>query len=107
VAILSAWEKCQGQKIVVLHCEAGVSRSIAAALGILFLHGQGPAAVSDAAQTLFQVHPFGNPNKRLLEALLETRYDPSQARVIRAQLIEAYSALQEKKNRLNIPGQIF
>jgi hypothetical protein len=53
------------------------------------------------------VHPFGNPNKRLLEALLETRYDPSQARVIRAQLIEAYSALQEKKNRLNIPGQIF
>ncbi len=106
-AIMRAWKKCQGEKLVIFHCEAGVSRSAAAALGILFVQGQGPTAVSDAAQTLFQVHPFGNPNKRLLEALLETRYDPSQAKVISAQLIEAYSVMQKQKNRIDIPGQIF
>jgi hypothetical protein len=56
-----------------------------------------------AAQKLFAVNQFGHPNKLVLELLLQTQYSPEQARVISAQLIAAYSALQsvqENENRI-------
>ena len=49
------------------------------------------------------MNQFGHPNKLVLDLLLQTRYGPEQARVISAQLIEAYSALQsaqENENRI-------
>jgi hypothetical protein len=54
-----------------------------------------------AAQKLFAVNQFGHPNKLLLEMLLCTQYDPGQARVISAQLIAAYQALQNAENNEN------
>ncbi len=106
VAILEAWRKCQGCQLVLLHCEAGISRSTAAAFGLLFLEG---SDVPTSAKKLFEVNPFGVPNKRLLDALLATRYGPEKARVIRAQLIAAYTALQkaqEQGNAIVIPSKV-
>ena len=106
IAILDAWQKCcaQGAKVVILHCEAGISRSTGAALGIHFLGTSNPiTGVAVAAQKLFAVNQFGHPNKLVLELLLQTQYGPEQARVISAQLIAAYSALQsvqENENRI-------
>ena len=106
IAILDAWQKCcaQGAKVVILHCEAGISRSTAAALGIHFLGTSNPVTgVAVAAQNLFAVNPFGHPNKLVLKLLLQTQYSPEQARVISAQLISAYSALQsiqENENKI-------
>ena len=39
LAILGAWKKCcsQGTKVVILHCEAGISRSTASALVYRFI----------------------------------------------------------------------
>ena len=93
----------QGAKVVILHCEAGISRSTAAALGIHFLGTSNPnTGVATAARELFAVNQFGHPNKLVGEPC--SRPDgPEQARVISAQLIAAYSALQsvqENENRI-------
>lgn len=104
LAILDAWKRCcgQGSKVVMLHCEAGISRSTAAALGLHYLGSSNPTTgVAVAAQKLFAVNQFGHPNKLLLEMLLCTQYDPGQARVISAQLIAAYQALQNAENNEN------
>ena len=104
IAILDAWQKCCAQeaKVVILHCEAGISRSTAAALGIHFLGTSNPVTgVALAAQNLFAVNPFGHPNKLVLKLLLQTQYSLEHARVISAQLISAYGALQNVQENEN------
>jgi hypothetical protein len=59
--------------------------------------------VVTAAQKLYSVNQFGNPNKLLLEMLLQTQYKPEQARVISAHLIAAYTALQNSENKNKEP----
>jgi predicted protein tyrosine phosphatase len=52
--------------IVLIHCEAGVSRSSAAAL-IMYAHWFGPGREQEAMARVLSQRPVANPNRRMIE----------------------------------------
>jgi len=93
--LLDAWQKCcaQGAKVVILHCELDFTPTGAALESISWERPNPITGLPWAAQKLFAVNQFGHPNK-LVSSCAPDPIWPEQARVISAQLIAAYSALQ-------------
>jgi predicted protein tyrosine phosphatase len=92
-AIWRAWEEAKASeaRIVVINCHAGVARSPAAALGIMFIEAlrQNPAtAVDVAVGMLLKRSPICLPNPLLLRRMIELVLPKEEAEVRTQQLLK-------------------
>jgi predicted protein tyrosine phosphatase len=95
-----AWSaaKQENSRVVLLCCHAGISRSPAAALGLLyleaFLSNQGEAASIAVAQ-LLKTRPICQPSRLLLTLILESALNKVQATATADTLLRMVEAGQQ------------
>lgn len=100
-ALLHAWEtaKAERERAILLNCHAGIARSPAAALGLLFLeaHAADPAtAVTAAVAELLKTRPICKPNKLFLSEIVQLLIPPAASQTYTQQLLAAVEASQRK-----------
>jgi len=95
-----AWSAAKQEKsrVVLLCCHAGISRSPAAALGLLYLEAflskQAEAARIAVAQ-LLETRPICQPSRLLLTLILESAFNKAEAKATAGTLLRMVEAGQQ------------
>jgi len=95
-----AWSaaKQQNSRVVLLCCHAGISRSPAAALGLLYLEAflsNRPEAASIAVAQLLKTRPICEPSRLLLTLILESAFNKAEAKATADTLLRMVEAGQQ------------
>ena len=95
-----AWSTArqQNSRVVLLCCHAGISRSPAAALGLLYIEaflGNRPEAASHAVAQLLKTRPICQPSRLLLTLVLESAFSKAEAKATADTLLRMVAAGQQ------------
>ena len=95
-----AWSAArqQNSRVVLLCCHAGISRSPAAALGLLYLEAflsNRPEPASLAVAQLLKTRPICEPSRLLLTLVLESAFNKAEANATADTLLRMVAAGQQ------------